>query len=405
VPERIRKKAITRAQDWFIERLNGEDGLGAIFPAIVNSHEALAILGYQKDHPLRQQTTQALEKLLVDRGEMAYCQPCVSPVWDTALAAAALIETGDEQTRPALKSACDWLAARQLSDEPGDWRDSKPDAPGGGWAFQYANPHYPDLDDTGVVGWVMHDVDSAAYQHSIERAAKWIAGLQSKNGGFAAFDADNTHYILNEIPFADHGALLDPPSSDVTARCITLLAKHDFQHYRPVIQHALDYLEREQEDSGAWFGRWGTNYIYGTWSVLAAVEFTHTSTDHPMVQRAASWLKSVQREDGGWGETNDTYETPALAGTAPRSSAFQTAWALLGLLAAGEGSSSAVRRGIAYLLQQQTPDGLWDDAGFTAPGFPRVFYLKYYGYDKFFPLWALARYARVTAADASGNAH
>ena len=405
VPRRIHDKAIRRAHDWFVERLNGDDGLGAIFPAMVNAHEALSLLGYDKDHELRQTSKRALEKLLVDRGEMAYCQPCVSPVWDTALASAALLEVGDERTRTHLKSACDWLVERQLTDEAGDWRDIKPDVPGGGWAFQFANSYYPDLDDTGVVGWVMHDLDPDIYKQSIEKAARWISGLQSKNGGFAAFDADNTHYALNEIPFADHGALLDLPTSDVTARCITLLAKHDYEHYRPVIDRALQYLEKEQETSGAWFGRWGTNYIYGTWSVLVALENARLPAGHPMVRRAADWLKSVQRDDGGWGETNDSYETTALAGTAPRSSAFQTAWAILGLLAAGEGNSDEVRRGIEHLMQQQSTDGLWYDDEFTAPGFPRVFYLKYYGYDKFFPLWALARYARLTAADTAGSEH
>ena len=404
VPARIRKKAITRAHDWFIERLNGHDGLGAIFPAMVNAHEALALLGYDKDHPLRRQTKQALENLLVDRGTLAYCQPCVSPVWDSALASLALMEIADEQIKSSVKSACAWLAQRQLDDEPGDWRDSKPDVPGGGWPFQFANPHYPDLDDTGVVGWLMQEVDSDAYRSNIDRAATWISGMQSSDGGFAAFDVDNTHYVLNEIPFADHGALLDPPTSDVTARCVALLAKHDFDRYRPVIERALQYLEQEQEESGAWFGRWGTNYIYGTWSVLVALEFASVPVDHPMMRRAAAWLKSVQREDGGWGETNDSYETAALAGAAPRSTAFQTAWAILGLLAAGESKCDAVRRGIEYLLRRQTTDGLWDDAEFTAPGFPRVFYLKYYGYDKFFPLWALARYASVTAGS-SGHTH
>ena len=403
VPAGIRKKAIRRAHDWFVERLNGEDGLGAIFPAMVNAHEALALLGYDKDHPLRRQTKGALEKLLVDRGESAYCQPCVSPVWDTALASSALMESADEQTRSCVESACDWLVGRQLGDEPGDWRDDKPDVPGGGWPFQFANPHYPDLDDTGVVGWVMHELDPSTYEKNIERAAKWIAGMQSSDGGFAAFDVDNTYYVLNEIPFADHGALLDPPTSDVTARCVTLLAKHGFDQYRLVIERALQYLEREQEASGAWFGRWGTNYIYGTWSVLVALESAEVPVDHPMMRRAAAWLKSVQREDGGWGETNDSYETGALAGVAPRSTAFQTAWAILGLLAAGEASSDAVRRGIEYLMHQQTTTGLWDDAEFTAPGFPRVFYLKYYGYDKFFPLWALARYARLVGANPAGK--
>ena len=401
-PRSIRNKATKRAEDWFIERLNGEEGLGAIFPAMVNAHEALALLGYENDHPLRVQTKTALEKLLVDQGEMAYCQPCVSPIWDTALAMAALLEARDDSTVKPLKAACDWLVSCQLTNEPGDWRDQKPELPGGGWPFQFANPHYPDLDDTGVVGWTMCDYDPENYQATIEKAVVWTAGMQSQNGGFAAFDADNTHYLLNEIPFADHGALLDPPSVDVTARCIILLAKHDYDKYQPVIDKALHYLEQQQEESGAWFGRWGTNYIYGTWSVLVALENIGLGPKHPMVKRAVAWLKSKQHNDGGWGESNDSYETKTLAGAAPRSTAFQTAWALLGLMAAGEVDSHEVRQGAEYLLRHQGTDGLWHDPEFTAPGFPRVFYLKYHGYDKFFPLWALARYNRLMFGNSSG---
>lgn len=404
VPRRMRKIAIKRAEHWFIERLNGEDGLGAIFPAMVNAHEALGLLGYEKDHPLREQSKRALEKLLVEQGEMAYCQPCVSPIWDTALAMSALMEDRDADTETKLKAACDWLAKCQVTDQPGDWRDVKPDVPGGGWAFQFSNPYYPDLDDTGVVGWVIHDFDSAAYHDTIERAANWVSGMQSQNGGFAAFDADNTYCLLNEVPFADHGALLDPPSSDVTARCIVLLAKFNKEKYQPVINKAVQYLMQEQEDSGAWFGRWGTNYIYGTWSVLVALENTHVDSEHPMIKHAVNWLKSIQRTDGGWGESNDSYETSTLAGTAHRSSAFQTAWAILGLMAGGEVNSSEVKQGIEYLLRHQDSDGLWQDPEFTAPGFPRVFYLKYHGYDKFFPLWALSRYARLLSENISGNA-
>jgi len=403
VPKCIRRKAIKRAEEWFVERLNGEDGLGAIFPAMVYAHEALALLGYEKDHTYRQQTKIALQKLLVDQGELAYCQPCVSPVWDTTLALAALAEVEDEKSLPKLKAAGDWLKHRQVTDQPGDWRDMKPEVQGGGWAFQFENPHYPDLDDTGMVGWVMCDFDSDAYQPTIERAAKWVSGMQSQNGGFAAFDADNTYYLLNEIPFADHGALLDPPSCDVTARCIVLLSKHNKKKYRSVIDKAVQYLVQQQETSGAWFGRWGTNYIYGTWSVLIALENADVAPENPVVKKAVRWLKSIQRKDGGWGETNDSYESAVLAGTAPRSSAFQTAWALLGLMAAGEVHSYEVERGIEYLLRYQGINGLWADPEFTAPGFPRVFYLKYHGYDKFFPLWALARYARLVFGDLSGN--
>nr|VFK43935.1 MAG: squalene-hopene/tetraprenyl-beta-curcumene cyclase [Candidatus Kentron sp. SD]VFK49085.1 MAG: squalene-hopene/tetraprenyl-beta-curcumene cyclase [Candidatus Kentron sp. SD] len=397
ISKAIRNKAIKRAEDWFIERLNGGHGLGAIFPAMVNAHEALKLLGHGREHPLRKQTKAALEALLVERGEGVYCQPCVSPVWDTALTALALLETRDERTRKPIKAACDWLVRQQVTDEPGDWRIQKPDVPGGGWAFQFQNPHYPDLDDTAVVGWAMRDHDPAAYKDAMDKAAVWVAGLQSRNGGFASFDADNTHYILNEIPFADHGALLDPPTSDVTARCITFLSRYHHEKYRSVIEKALRFLETEQEESGAWFGRWGTNYIYGTWSVLVALENADIDPNHPMIRRAVAWLVSKQNKDGGWGETNDSYETDQLTGIGERSTAFQTAWALLGLMSAGEVNSHEVKQGVEYLLHHQEEDGLWRDPEFTAPGFPRVFYLKYHGYDDFFPLWALARYRRLAS--------
>nr|VFK15166.1 MAG: squalene-hopene/tetraprenyl-beta-curcumene cyclase [Candidatus Kentron sp. LFY] len=392
MPKAVRNKAIKRAREWFIERLNGEHGLGAIFPAMVNAHEALKLLGYEKEHPLRRETKTALEKLLIEREERIYCQPCVSPIWDTALAMLALLETKDEEIVQPIKAACDWLITQQITDEPGDWRIQRPDLPGGGWAFQFHNPYYPDLDDTAAVVWAMHHHDPATYGSAIEKAAVWVVGMQSQNGGFAAFDADNTHYLLNEIPFADHGALLDPPTSDVTARCITFLSRYNHDKYKPIIEKALAFLQEEQEEFGAWFGRWGTNYIYGTWSVLVALESAGVDVDHPMIKRAVAWLKSKQNKDGGWGESNDSYETNTLAGIGERSTAFQTAWALLGLMAAGEVNSLEVKQGMEYLLHHQREDGLWHDPEFTAPGFPRVFYLKYHGYDDFFPLWALARY-------------
>nr|VFK55008.1 MAG: squalene-hopene/tetraprenyl-beta-curcumene cyclase [Candidatus Kentron sp. TUN] len=402
IPKAVRNKAIKRTEDWFIERLNGENGLGAIMPAMINAHEALKLLGYEKEHPLRKQTKAALEGLLIEQGEETYCQPCMSPIWDTSLTMLALLETQDEEIIEPLKAACGWLVSQQVTDEPGDWRKARPDLPGGGWAFQFHNPYYPDLDDTAVVGWAMHYYDPVTYKNAMEKAAAWIIGMQSRNGGFAAFDADNTHYILNEIPFADHGALLDPPTSDVTARCITFLTRYNHEAYKPIVNKALKFLEEEQEEFGAWFGRWGTNYIYGTWSVLVALKNAEVDPKHAMVRRAVAWLKSKQNKDGGWGETNDSYETNLLSGVGERSTAFQTAWALLGLMAAGELNSNEIKQGIEYLLYHQKEDGLWHDPEFTAPGFPRIFYLKYHGYDKFFPVWAVAQYNRLAFSDISG---
>jgi squalene-hopene/tetraprenyl-beta-curcumene cyclase len=391
IPKAVRKRATRRAETWILERLNGEDGLGAIFPAMVNALEVMVLLGYAPDDPRRVTAKTALQKLLVIDGATAYCQPCVSPIWDTGLAALAIQETGCNLSRRAAGRALDWLKLKQLRDEPGDWRVSRPNLPGGGWAFQFANGHYPDLDDTAVVAWAMHQADDEErYGEALTRALDWLVGMQSSNGGFAAFDVDNTHYYLNAIPFADHGALLDPPTSDVTARVATLLARVGRPQDREPLARALDYLRREQEDDGSWFGRWGTNYVYGTWSVLMALGQAGWTTQDPCVQRAVAWLKSRQNDDGGWGESNDSYLSAAPEVAGMESTAYQTAWALLGLNAVGEGASDASRRGVRYLLRRQEADGLWQEPSFTAPGFPRVFYLRYHGYAAFFPLWALA---------------
>ncbi len=385
----VRRRALQKAERWIIERLNGAEGLGAIFPAMVNAHEALACLGYPPHHPYRTATRQALQRLLVIGEESAYCQPCVSPVWDTALSCLALQEEASPRAQEHLHLALKWLQDRQLEDQPGDWRENHAGLKGGGWPFQFRNPHYPDLDDTAAVAWAMHQSRQERFQLSLQRAADWICGMQSKNGGFASFDSDNTSYYLNEIPFADHGALLDPPTSDVSARCALFLS---LVGRRRELKACLQFLAREQEPDGSWFGRWGTNYIYGTWSVLAALEKLEGPPSQIPVQRAVDWLKNIQRPDGGWGEDCETYFDPRKAGKAPESTSFQTAWALLALMAAGQGESEEVGRGIRFLLEKQQSDGLWREAYFTAPGFPRVFYLKYHGYSKYFPLWALARY-------------
>lgn len=390
MPAALRKRAMKRAEAWFIARLNGLDGLGAIFPAMVNASIALKELGYTDDHPLRLQTREAIDRLLVERGEQVYCQPCVSPVWDTGLSALALDATGEARARDAATRGLDWLTERQLRDEPGDWQRSRPDLPGGGWAFQYNNAHYPDLDDTAMVAWAMVQHDPERYRDAIERATVWLAGMQSSNGGFGAFDVDNNSEYLNEIPFADHGALLDPPTADVSARCLTLFALLDDPRFENARNRVREYLYAEQEPDGSWFGRWGTNHIYGTWSVLVALAADGLERNREPIDRAVAWLEERQNDDGGWGEGNQTYHDPELAGQGSCSRAFQTGWALLGLIAAGRADGEAVRRGVDYLCRTQSDAGHWPDPWFTAPGFPRVFYLKYHGYSHFFPLWALA---------------
>ena len=399
IPKKMHDLAIQRAKDWIIERLNGEDGLGGIYPAMAAAYQALLLLGMSKSDPLLITARKAIDKLLVVNEHDAYCQPCLSPVWDTGLAALALQESDKIGNSASLTRAYDWLKSVQLSDELGDWRTSKPDLAGGGWAFQFANPHYPDVDDTAVVAFAMAESNLPELEESIHRATRWIVGMQSKNGGYGAFDVDNTYYYLNEIPFADHGALLDPPTSDVSARCAMLMARvaQDHDEYLPALERTIEYIRSEQEADGSWFGRWGTNYIYGTWSSLLGLEQTHLPKTDPMYTKAAAWLKSVQRADGGWGEDNYSYHDTRCSGQYKFSTAFQTAWAVLGLMAAGEAHSPEVKAGIDFILRTQQADGVWNDKCFTAPGFPKVFYLKYHGYDKFFPLWALARYRNELA--------
>ncbi|HEY1874417.1 MAG TPA: squalene--hopene cyclase [Steroidobacteraceae bacterium] len=392
IPAALRAHALRRAEAWTLERLNGEDGLGAIFPAMVNALEMLVVRGYPKDDPRSITARKALEQLLVVDGTSAYCQPCISPVWDTALASLAMQEAGCPSALAAATRALEWLLPRQLLDEPGDWRLRRPRLAGGGWPFQRGNGHYPDLDDTAVVVWAMQGSENRErYSHAVNRALDWLTGMQSANGGFAAFDVDNTHYYLNEIPFADHGALLDPPTSDVTARVAAALAVVGRPQDAAALARAITYLRKQQEADGSWFGRWGTNYVYGTWSVLTGLAHAGIGSDDPAVRRAVAWLHSRQNADGGWGESNDSY-APGSAAERAASTPHQTAWALLGLLAAREVESQTVRRGVEYLLRTQRTDGLWSDPGFTAPGFPRVFYLRYHGYCAYFPLWALAAY-------------
>ncbi len=401
-PKRTRQRAIDRAVAWVGERLNGEDGLGAIFPAMANSVMMYDALGYAADHPARAIARRSIEKLLVVHDDEAYCQPCVSPIWDTGLACHALLEVGGENINAQVKRGLDWLKPMQVLDVKGDWIAGRPALRPGGWAFQYANPHYPDVDDTAVVAMAMNRMEGLGptnYGDAIARAKEWIVGMQSKNGGWGAFDADNDYSYLNNIPFADHGALLDPPTEDVSARCLSMLAQLGDTQSAPA-QRAIDYLRQTQAADGSWYGRWGMNYIYGTWSVLCALNAAGVPRDAPEMRKAAAWLTAIQNEDGGWGEDGSSYKLDYRGYEKAPSTASQTAWALLGLMAAGEVDHPAVTRGIAYLGDNQGADGFWNEERYTATGFPRVFYLRYHGYAKFFPLWALARYRNLK----SGNA-
>ena len=403
-PHALRRRAIEKAVAFVKERLNGEDGLGAIFPAMANSVMMYDVLGYSADHPDRAIARASIEKLLAVKEHEAYCQPCVSPVWDTALVCHALLEAGDDRAVAQARKGLDWLAPLQVLDVKGDWAERRPQVRPGGWAFQYNNAHYPDLDDTAVVVMAMDRAHGLGleekFQERIARGREWIEGLQSADGGFAAFDADNTYSYLNNIPFADHGALLDPPTDDVTARCVSMLAQlGDTRQNSAAMRRGVDYLLRTQLADGSWYGRWGLNYIYGTWSVLCALNAAGIAHSAPEMRKAAAWLIAIQNADSGWGEDGASYRLDYRAYECAPSTASQTAWALLGLMAAGETDHPSVERGVAYLARMQGADGLWNEERFTATGFPRVFYLRYHGYRKFFPLWALARYRNLK----SGN--
>jgi squalene-hopene/tetraprenyl-beta-curcumene cyclase len=399
-PKSLRRRAIERCAGFVTERLNGEDGLGAIYPAMANSVMMYDALGYPPEHPHRATARRAIDKLLVIHEDEAYCQPCVSPVWDTALVAHAMMEVGGDEAVAAARRGLAWLLPLQELEVKGDWAERRPEVRPGGWAFQYRNAHYPDLDDTAVVVMAMDRArrEFAAgdlYDEAMARGAEWTVGLQSRNGGWGAFDADNVDDYLNNIPFADHGALLDPPTADVSARCVSMMAQLGESAESPALQAGLDFLRREQAADGSWFGRWGVNYVYGTWSALCALNAVGRDASDPGVRKAADWLIAIQNPDGGWGEDCTSYKLDYRGYEPAPSNASQTAWALLGLMAAGEVDHLAVARGIAYLRQTQDAAGLWRQDAYTGGGFPRVFYLRYHGYPAFFPLWALARYRNL----------
>jgi squalene-hopene/tetraprenyl-beta-curcumene cyclase len=400
IPMKLRKRAIDSAIAFIEERLNGEDGVGAIFPPMVNTVMMYDALGKDADYPQRAIARQSVEKLLVIHEDEAYCQPCVSPVWDTALTCHALLEAGSDDAVAQAKQGLDWLLPRQELEVKGDWAVKAPNVRPGGWAFQYNNAHYPDLDDTAVVVMAMDRVaresGTGEYKEAMARGREWIEGMQSRNGGWGAFDVDNLEYYLNNIPFSDHGALLDPPTEDVTARCVSMLAQlgETAKSSKPVAA-AIEYLRGTQLPEGSWWGRWGLNYIYGTWSVLCALNAVGVDHQDPMIRKAADWLISIQNPDGGWGEDAVSYRLDYKGYERAPTTASQTAWGLLALMAAGEVDNPAVKRGVEYLKSTQTEKGLWDEQRYTATGFPRVFYLRYHGYAKFFPLWALARYRNL----------
>ena len=398
-PRPWRARAIRAAHDWLVPRVSVPGGLGAIYPAMANAVLALRLLGYADDHPLVAGQLKELEALGIEEVDRFHVQPCISPVWDTSLAMNALLASGVPGDHPALVRATDWLLDKQVL-EPGDWQVKRPGLAPGGWAFQFDNPFYPDLDDTAMVLMAFRDVrypDADRVGRAIARGLRWLRGMQGRDGGWASFDADQTRLRLNNIPFADHGALLDPATEDLTARCVECFARIGFPEGRGALERGLAHLRRTQTAEGAWYGRWGVNYLYGTWSVLRALEAASVPTSDAMVERAVRWLLDRQNPDGGWGERCDSYAVRGEAGRGP-SIPSQTAWALLGLMAGGH-DGPAVERGLAYLVDAQRSDGTWADAYWNGTGFPRVFYLKYHLYAQYFPLWALGDWRRRRRAD------
>ena len=399
MPRSSRERAIRLAERWTRDRMQGEGGIGAIFPAMANAVMALKVLGYAPDDPEYARGLKSLDDLVLERGDELLCQPCHSPVWDTCLTLCTVLEAGLPRDHAAVRAAVEWLFERQVF-VGGDWARRAPRLEPGAWAFQFENAFYPDVDDTAkvVIALIRAGVlENGKQRENLAAAVNWVAGMQSADGGWGAFDVDNNFLYLNDIPFADHGALLDPSTADVTARCVEMFSLLGYRRDFPPVARALRFLEKEQEACGAWFGRWGVNYIYGTWSVLIALRQAGEDMSRPRVVKAVEWLKSCQNPDGGWGESCRSYDNPSLAGLGT-STPSQTSWALLGLMAAGQADSEAVRRGIRYLLDGRNAGGGWDESLYTGTGFPKVFYLRYHGYASFFPLWALGAYRRIVSS-------
>jgi len=437
----FRKRAIQLCENWILRRLEKSDGLGAIFPPIVWTLIGLRCLGYKDDSPVIASQFAELEKLVirdVDSHGIAKVrlQPCLSPVWDTAIATIALRDAGVSRHDPAIRKSLEWILSKEVKQQ-GDWALRNPKLEPGGWYFEYNNEFYPDVDDTCMVlitlgrclpegvgqDWTMELFDDRAIPdpkgpvvfsgrsataeqaiaeleaaapmvHAMRRGVRWLKAMQSRDGGWGAFDANNTREVLTKVPFADHNAMIDPSTADITARVLESFAGLGIRPDSEVHQRAMDFIWKDQQPDHCWYGRWGVNYLYGTWQVIVGLVANGVSPSDPRIIKGAEWLKNHQQECGGWGETANSYDDPTLRGTGVPT-ASQTAWALLGLIAAGEAHSTAVARGVGYLLSTQLPDGTWNETEFTGTGFPRVFYLKYHYYALYFPLMALARYAKT----------
>ena len=393
-----RNRALRKCEEWTLARLEKSDGLGAIFPPIVNAIMAFSSLGYEQDHPALAGLITELDKLAIEEDDTLRVQPCFSPVWDTALSINALLETGVSGEDEAIQAATRWLLEREVR-TAGDCQIRRPSAPVGGWYFEYANEFYPDCDDTAEILRALAEIElpdpaeDARRRHALERGTAWLESMQNRDGGWASFDRGCTRECLTFIPFADHNAMIDPSTTDITARALEAFAAMGRDPSERPVRAGIQFILDQQEADGAWYGRWGCNYIYGTWLALVGLTDSGLGPEHPAVRKGAAFLRGCQNEDGGWGELPLSYDDPGRRGHGP-STAAQTAWALMGLMAAGQADSPAVKKGVQYLLRTQDQDGTWHDQHWTGTGFPSVFYLRYHLYCLYFPLRAMASYEK-----------
>ncbi|MEP6754168.1 MAG: squalene--hopene cyclase [Chthonomonadales bacterium] len=402
----LRTKALKTAEKWLLDHQKDSGGLGAIFPAMTHAVMAYKCLGYEDSHPAVQHELRELARFEIQSGDEMRVQPCLSPVWDTAIAINSLIDSGLPAHHPSIRKGAEWLLAKQTTTKA-DWAVKTPNVEPGGWFFEYENEFYPDVDDTIMVLMALYKtycMNGEPYTESptrvrdaMQRGLDWTFGMQNKDGGWASFDRDTDKMLFQSIPFADHNAMLDPSTADITTRTLEMLSYFGFDQHDPRVKKAIAFVKKDQQSDGSWFGRWGVNYIYGTWQVLRGLNRIGYDMKRKTARRGVEWLKSVQNEDGGWGETCQSYDdSDQYKGMGP-STASQTSWALMGLINAGDSSSAEVQKGLAYLLKQQRSDGTWDEAWFTGTGFPKVFYLRYHLYRHYFPLWAMGQYMSVRA--------
>jgi len=387
----LRQRALREAKSWLLEHVERTEGLAAIYPAMMNSIFALMALGHGPDDPLTAREIREFSRFEIEDDSTIRMQPCVSPVWDSCIAMVALEEAGLPPDHPALVKAADWILSKQVLGA-GDWQVKNKDAEPGGWVFEFRNDFYPDVDDTAFVLMALQRVkfpDPKRMEAAVRRGIQWLLSMQNRDGGWGAFDRDNNKAFLCNIPFADHNAMIDPSTADVTARVLECLGRYGWPADHPEVQRGLKFLLQDQCEDGSWFGRWGVNYVYGTSGVLRALE-TVSLTAKEYCQRAVRWLRTVQKSDGSFGESLRSYDEPATKGQG-NSTASQTAWGLIGLLAGSDTSDPAIQNAAAYLIDQQNADGSWSEDEFTGTGFPCVFYLKYHLYRNSFPLYALAR--------------